>query len=547
MNPITPRWHRRRIEWTAAILLLIPGLPARGQAEKAAPDPAALVRSGRATLERLQTESASWTVTSESPAGPRFIAEVETTPEMRRIALSIELQGRRTEFARVIQRDSAWYVTQPGRAGKYRPYEAPLDFLTGYLYLTRADLFVLVEEKATVPWTYTGTKAGVATYRSRVPERTRRLLETAMADYEASVRAKSRPAASPELTRVYVGVKDLLARGIEMRVDVASGVLLQYGAAQRQSRVSDFHWRDRIDPGDFAVDGQNWEDNTDDPTAGDLGDLVMIGHSPLWRPGTPAHDTEGRLLDLKSGRYRRIPFQGAQVLPGCFLAGRTRVAVSGLDATSDDGGLGLYEVDLKTGANRRLGGALLTGGFTLFPVLSPDGKTLAVLHKGAAEHRLDSQICLVDVQTGTARRLGEPHDMAFPSWLPDGRGLILLVRVPDVAKNRLIDTIARLDLDGKLTNLREGSMPVVLGDGRRILFKHSDTWHTCNLDGKDVKPYADSLKGYGFPAPAPDGKRILMMRFETGKAPVPLVLPIDGSIGKPATTAPGLWAMPGWR
>ena len=137
--------------------------------------------------------------------------------------------------------------------------------------------------------------------------------------------------------------------------------------------------------------------------------------------------------------------------------------------------------------------------------------------------------------------------MAFPSWLPDGRGLILLVRVPDVARNRLIDTIARMDLDGKLTNLREGSMPVVLGDGRRILFEDSKTWHTCNLDGKDVRPYAEGLKGFGFPAPAPDGKRLLMMRFETGKAPVPVVLPIDSSEGKPATTAPGLWALPAWR
>jgi hypothetical protein len=38
-----------------------------------------------------------------------------------------------------------------------------------------------------------------------------------------------------------------------------------------------------------------------------------------------------------------------------------------------------------------------------------------------------------------------------------------------------------------------------------------------------------------------------MMHFQTGKAPVPVVLPIEGSQGKPATTAPGLWALPAWR
>jgi hypothetical protein len=92
-------------------------------------------------------------------------------------------------------------------------------------------------------------------------------------------------------------------------------------------------------------------------------------------------------------------------------------------------------------------------------------------------------------------------------------------------------------------------MPVALADGRRILFKdpQAGTWHTCNLDGQDEKPYADGLKGYGFPAPAPDGRRLLMMHFQPGQGPVPVVLPIDAGQGRPATTAPGLWAMPAWR
>ena len=36
-----------------------------------------------------------------------------------------------------------------------------------------------------------------------------------------------------------------------------------------------------------------------------------------------------------------------------------------------------------------------------------------------------------------------------------------------------------------------------------------------------MKPYADGLKGYGFPAPSPDGKRLSMMRFQPGKRPSP--------------------------
>jgi hypothetical protein len=513
-----------------------------GPARSGAPDPAALARAGRETIRRFQAESASWTVQNDTPSGIRFITEVETTPQARRIVLSGEREGRRVELTRVIQRDGAWYVTQPGKAGKYRPYEAALDTPTAYLYLSRSDLFFVTADNIAGLGVYVGTESGIATYRSPLPEPTRRQLETMIADYGAAARRK------PELAKGLDRMKGLLERGIETRVDVARGMLVQYGTAERPTRVVDFRWRDRIDPKEFSIDGRKWDDFTADPTAGDRDDLVMIGHAGFWRPGMNTPETDGWLLDVKTGRYRRIPFQGGQVMPGCFLAGRTRVAVTGLDATGD-GMFGLYEVDLKTGANRRLGGDLLGAGMTLFPVLSPDGKTLAVIHKGADERRLDWRICLVDIPSGEARRLGAPHDMAFPSWLPDGRGLILLIRVPDVAKDRLVDTIARLDLGGKLTTLRPGSMPVLLGDGRRILFKdsQSDTWHTCNLKGQDAKPYADGLKGYGFPAPAPDGKRLLMMHFQPGQAPVPVVLPIDASQGKPASTAPGLWAMPAWR
>ncbi len=486
---------------------------------------------------------------TDSPAGPRFLVEVETTPRMRRIVLAVEVRGRRRELARVLQRDSVWYATEAGKAGKYRPFEAPFDFPDAYVYLTRSEPLCVNEAAIAALGTYAGTEAGVATYRAPLPELARRQLETLIADVEAPARGKAEKPANPERAKAIATMKDLLARGLETRVDLANGLIVQHGTAQRPTRVLDFRWRDRINPKDFAVEGRRWDDFTDDPTAGDLNDLVLIGHFGMWRPGATASGTDGRLLDVRTGRYRRVPFQGNRVDPGgCFLAGRTSVAITGL-GTGGDASFGLYEVNLKTGENRRLGGDLLAIGFTIDPVLSPDGQTLAVLHKGAAERRLDAQVCLVDVKTGAARRLGEPHDLGALSWLPDGRGLIVLVRVPDPTGSRLTDTIARLDLDGTLTTLREGSMPVVLADGRRILFKdpRSKTWRTCSLEGKDEKPYADGLAEYGFPAPAPDGRRLLMMRFQPDKAPVPMILPIDAAQGKPATTAPGLWAMPSWR
>lgn len=130
------------------------------------------------------------------------------------------------------------------------------------------------------------------------------------------------------------------------------------------------------------------------------------------------------------------------------------------DNTSDPAKGDLYEVDLRTGQNRRLGGELLASGFSLMPALSPDGKTVAVLHKGATGAILDLQVCLVDLESGEARTLGDLGDMAFLSWFPDGKSLLLLNREvtdpADVTSPRP-DTIARLDLNGRMTKIRDGS------------------------------------------------------------------------------------------
>jgi hypothetical protein len=129
---------------------------------------------------------------------------------------------------------------------------------------------------------------------------------------------------------------------------------------------------------------------------------------------------------------------------------------------------------------------------------------------------------------------------------------VLLVRESadpsDVSRART-DTIARMDLQGRVTKIRQGSSPVLLNDGKTILFEESKsrTWHTCDLEGGNVKLYAGGLPGYGFPSPAPDGKRIIMMHFLPAKAPIPMILPLGDSKGEPAMTSQGLWAMPAWR
>jgi hypothetical protein len=520
---------------------------AQDREPQARPDPAALARLGQASVERFATESASWTTIDSLPNGAQFVVEVLKTPTMKRSIVSIEAQGRRERLVLLIEKGGLWYTVQGRKSGKYRRYEAAIDVPTAYVHLSRSNLFFITVPDLSGFGDFESTKDGMATYRGGLPEVSRKQLESAIAEVDRLKAENPGQPIKPETIRAMEKSKDLLAKGIGTDVDLKTGMIVQFGSPERRTRVVDFQWRAAVDPIEFATEGRTWDDFTDDPTTIDRNDLAMLGHCGAWKPGMKTPESDGRLVDVKTGRFRRIPFQGDLSLPGCFTRDRTRVIVTGADTLN--GVMGLYEINLKTEENRRLGGELLATGFSLFPTLSPDGQTVAVLHKNGTERLLESQICLVNLATGEARTLGQPRDTGPISWTPDGKGLILVERKSVGISKPPRETICRLDLDGQLTRLIEGSSPVLVGDRSRILFQNlpMKMWNTCDLNGGDVRIYANGMKGHGFPAPSPDGKRLLMMRFQVGQAPEPIVFPLDQVEGTPATTAPGLWMSPAWR
>ncbi len=501
-----------------------------------AAEPAKIAEAGLQAAKRLGSTAASWTVTHQTPTGAQFVVDVLRAKDRRRMILSGGGGGQIVELARILERDGAWYLTEGESAGKYRPYEAPLSLPTAYLYLTKSDVLLVSDAAALEGWKREDVAAGVATYRSPLPDSARALVERIAAQMEAT--------GLPQVKKPLADLKDVLEHGLSMKLDVKTGMVLELANAQRRQSLSNFQWREKLDEKEFAVPDRKWTDATGDPVAGDPGELLMLGHNGLWRPGFPKGELEARLLDLKSGALRRVPFKGPTAVPGCFLKDRRKVVVSAL---TDDGALGLYEVDLSTGANRRLGGKLLETGFALFPVVSPDGKSLAALHKSGAGQILESQVTVIDLASGGANYVGKPLDTAFVSWRPDGKGFFLIQReYPDRSKPA-IATVSTMDLEGTLTPLVRGDFPVLLADGTTILFHDSGQWKSCDLQGKNAKPYGDGLQGYGFPSPAPDGKRILMMRFRPGQAPQPVILKIGESEGVPATEIPGMWGIPAWR
>jgi hypothetical protein len=204
----------------------------------------------------------------------------------------------------------------------------------------------------------------------------------------------------------------------------------------------------------------------------------------------------------------------------------------------------LFEINLSTGENCQIGGDPLPSGMAIGPALSPDETRLAV---AIFSPNLKSQICLVDIKTGKASKLGTPFDTSMPSWLDDGKGLIMASREYPSMDQPAVSSVARMDLDGKLTVLAKGENPLVIPGRNKILLEQEDEWKTCDLDGKNLEPYAGGMKGYGFPGVSANGKRIVWMHFQTGQLPQPVVQGFGNAEVKNLDLGPGLWASPAWR
>jgi hypothetical protein len=523
------------------------------QPADAGPDLALLHAAAVRTTERLKTSAAAWTALLDVDDRKVIVDVIQAPGRKRTIITMIGNDNQPIEIARVIEKDDTWYVREKGRpATKYRALECPFMIASVPMFMNRAAVNVVTGEDQQSLGTFERLADGLATYRRPLSAQIHDQIQGLIRQEEETVRQ------NPSLlerkgTRERLALfDDVLARGSPVRVNVADGTFQERGIIPSfYVRSSSIRWLNHADDAEFAIDATAWEDCTADPTLGNPQERdhwVMLWHTLLFDPKTLEGDSDARLVDLRTGGMRRIPYDGEISSPGCFLKGRDKVVVTG----TSDGGWGLYEIDLKTRANRRLAAAVLAGKSPMVPVLSPDGRTLAVTAADYSNGFGHAQVVLVDVETGKGRQIGPSFDAAFVSWTPDGMELILQSGRPSVAPHLQVSTICRMDLEGRLRPIRRGYEPLVLADGR-ILFQELTadckhwTWKTCDLQGKDEHTFGDGLDGFIFPAQSPDGKRILMVRDERGRGPTPYVFPLGQQPGEPALQMPGNWGCPAWR
>ena len=499
-------------------------------------DTAQLVASGKGQFSwtaQLDTGSATFEVTN-LVAGP---LSKHTLRFLRGSGKGLESAGEVDLFS-IIKRDGVWYVREQGKASaKCRPFEAPLRLPSAYLMLAAGNLEVLPPDTADK---IESVENGLATVHVAMPAAAKAELEASIAGLRETLgRLDDGPEAEKGKERI-AQIEQIIAEGGTVVVDCSTGVVVRDNKMMMDRKFA-FSANKRVAVKEFGVAGETWLDLTDDPTVGqDLDDLLMIGNAPMATPANSKQvDPDARLVNLRSRQMRRIPVRGLSCLPGCFSRDRKKAYVQGVDPSVGTM-LSLWEINLSTGENRQI--SVSGPGWPLATSVSPDGTSLAIMKFSL---NLKSQLCLLDTKSWKVSLIGGPMDAGAPYWLNDGKGFILFVRKWIAADKPSEDSLARMDLDGTVRVLGTGSQPKVIPGQKKILFEQGRMWYTCDLDGQKRQMYADGMKGYGFPAFSPDGRRILWISFKD--LPHPVMQTFGEAKVEELDIGPGLWAAPVWQ
>lgn len=509
----------------------------------------ALRERGARTAKLLQEKPAAWTLFYE--VNEDFVlVEVVSAPRLgRTMEVAIERLGARTKVLSILETEGRWLVAEAdGISGAFRPWEAPLVHAALLTPLARA---LRPETAADAPPELAAPRfadARSVTWAHPSPPEARQALERGEEELRAwrGESPENRPSEAVLRSRqAYLErTRRELAEGYVTKIERDTGLVLVSGPPGGRRALSSFAWLPEVPAERFAAAGAPPLDLTSDPTQGDLTQLALLGQAGDWQPQASevgARITfDARLVNVQTGVVRRVPFDLGPCLPGCFSADRRRVYVT---ARAPSTAAGLWEVDLRTRAKRRLGPEELATGECAFPALAPDGKTLAVIHRPPGAH--EGRVQLVDLATGAARPLGPALDGGCLAWLPTGKALLLAVRRDGM------QLLVRLDLDGRLEPLRPGSLPLVLPDGATVAFLDPATgaWCKTRLEpGAEAEPWLGGLRGHGSPALSPDGKRLLLVDAQGASGrPGPALIDLATGARRPLEVGRGAWGFAAWR
>ena len=493
-----------------------------------------LLAAAKNNMERMKKETATWTVEISSDTSATVLVETVQAPTMRRIVLSFKKDPDTTAVPviTIIERENKWYVDElVGVSGVYRPGEAPFHASMSSLLLSD-DLHWVTAETLPQLGTPVEQVGDVVTYQAKIAESAANSMKEQLG--KASV-LNSRFGTTTNRSIQIDVLRRLVNDGVIKKVNLKIGAIVECGTYKRMATFRDFKFLPGPNDDFFKVAGQHWEDHTAALTTEDLSNSILISHNQLETSVDKGGIPELELWNLKTSELRRVPAIAMALRSGTFQRDRSRIIALGI--SFEKGGTFPFEVDFQSGANRIIGD-FHRGSVVIAPVVSHDGKTLALLHQELFE--TDIHVYLIDIKSNVATKLGEPQGLFGLSWLPDDKGLIVSKRIARNKTEPSIETLCKMDLDGKLTDIRDGKNPLVLSDGNSILFEDKGrAWHVCDMDGKILKDITSGKLHYEFQSLNPTGEKVLgVRRGKSDELSEPVQLDPKTGVIQPITPLP---------
>lgn len=160
------------------------------------------------------------------------------------------------------------------------------------------------------------------------------------------------------------------------------------------------------------------------------------------------------------------------------------------------------------------------------PAVSPDGKRIAYSswNSKAEGPEEEWEVHLMNAD-GTGRKRVARSARA-PSFMPDGKTLIVQGLVMRADLGAVYSHITRIDLEkegrtdlsGK-SEIVDDEVPSVSPDGKSIVFVRKNHIHIMDIDGKNVKDLTPERQGAFFPRFSPDGKRVIFVESGESEGP----------------------------
>jgi serine/threonine protein kinase len=184
------------------------------------------------------------------------------------------------------------------------------------------------------------------------------------------------------------------------------------------------------------------------------GDTIVFGRFPGGESTIPFFETPvGRRYP--DGELFRLALPGGAVVPLGKTRGFSALVCAGAHATPcllmerSEGSVTAIDWDPETGRRGPQRGRWPTTSYAATSALSPDGNTLAQVHRVLGS----GQLSLLDLQTGARRRIAPGTSLDFPRWHPDGtllarrshNGAHSIVRVRDADDLELVAIVPARD------------------------------------------------------------------------------------------------------